>query len=72
MVVLRDEGKLEAVARAVLAANAKQVAAYRGGKTALFGYFVGQLMRETRGSAAPELANALLRRLLDAPEEPGA
>ena len=64
MAVIRDETALVAIAEKLLAANPKQVAAYRAGKTALLGFFVGQLMKETRGSASPELASALLTRLL--------
>jgi aspartyl-tRNA(Asn)/glutamyl-tRNA(Gln) amidotransferase subunit B len=66
MAVIRDEATLVAIAEKLLAANPKQVAAYRAGKTALLGFFVGQLMKETRGSASPELVNTLLTRLLRA------
>jgi aspartyl-tRNA(Asn)/glutamyl-tRNA(Gln) amidotransferase subunit B len=64
MAVIRDEATLVAIAEKLLAANPKQVAAYRAGKTALLAFFVGQLMKETRGSASPELVNAILTRLL--------
>jgi aspartyl-tRNA(Asn)/glutamyl-tRNA(Gln) amidotransferase subunit B len=64
MAVIKDEGALLAIARAVVAANPKQAAAYRAGKTALLGFFVGQVMKETRGSASPELVNSLLVRAL--------
>ena len=64
MAVIRDEATLVAIAEKLLAANPKQVAAYRAGKTALLGFFVGQLMKETRGSASPELVNTILARLL--------
>ena len=37
------------------------VAAYRGGKQGLLGYFVGQVMRETQGKADPKVVNSLLR-----------
>ena len=67
MAVIRDEGAIAALAEKLLAANPKQVAAYRAGKTALLGFFVGQLMKETRGSASPELVNTVLVRLLSAP-----
>ncbi|MCS6900986.1 MAG: Asp-tRNA(Asn)/Glu-tRNA(Gln) amidotransferase subunit GatB [Myxococcales bacterium] len=62
--VLRDEAALEALCRTILDANPKQVAAYRGGKTALLGFFVGAVMKETKGSASPTLVNAILTRLL--------
>jgi len=60
-----DTGAIEREIRAVLEANAGQVAAYRGGKTKIFGFFVGQVMKATRGQANPGLVNELLRKLLD-------
>ena len=42
-----------------------QVAQYRGGKTQVFGFLVGQLMKQTRGKAKAELANEILKELLD-------
>ncbi len=62
--VVGDRAAIEAAAREVLAASPKQVAQYRGGKTALLGYFVGQLMRATKGSADPALVNEVLTALL--------
>ena len=64
MVVIRDEAAILGIARTLVGANAKQAAAYRAGKTALLGFFVGQLMKETRGSASPDLVNAVLLRVL--------
>jgi aspartyl-tRNA(Asn)/glutamyl-tRNA(Gln) amidotransferase subunit B len=61
---LSDAGELEAICERVLAANPKQVTGYRTGKTALLGFFVGQVMKETRGSANPALVNEILTRLL--------
>jgi aspartyl-tRNA(Asn)/glutamyl-tRNA(Gln) amidotransferase subunit B len=68
MAVIRDEATIVAIAERLLAQNPKQAAAYRSGKTALLGFFVGQLMKETRGSASPELVNTVLVRLLSKPE----
>jgi aspartyl-tRNA(Asn)/glutamyl-tRNA(Gln) amidotransferase subunit B len=75
MAVLSDAGAIEGVVRTVLEKNAKQVASYRAGKTSLLGFFVGQVMKLTGGSAAPDVVNAVLKRLLDpeaeaAPSEP--
>ena len=61
---MSDAGELEVICQRVVAANAKQATAYRGGKTALLGFFVGQVMKETRGSANPALVNEILTRLL--------
>jgi len=67
MAVLSDEGAIEAIARPLLEANPKQVAAYRGGKTNMLGFFVGQIMKQTGGSASPAVVNTVLKRLLDNP-----
>jgi len=48
----------------VLAAQAGNVAEYRSGKEKLFGFFVGQAMKATRGNANPALLNEFLRRKL--------
>jgi len=64
MAVLSDAGAIERVVAEILAANPKQVAAYRGGKTALLGFFVGQVMKQTGGSASPAVVNEVLQRLL--------
>ena len=65
LVQIADEGALgEAVAR-VLAASPEQVAAYRGGKAATFGWFVGQVMKATGGKAAPAVVNRLLKEKLE-------
>ena len=55
-----DTGALEAIVDEVLAANPDKVEAYRGGKTGLLGFFVGQCMKATRGQGNPKLINQLL------------
>ncbi len=60
-----DTGAIDARIGEVLAANADKVAQYRGGKPALFGFFVGQTMKAMGGKANPQLVNELLRRQLD-------
>ena len=60
LVQISDRGQLETIVAEVLAANPAQVAAYRGGKEQLLGYFVGQVMKATRGQANPPLVNELL------------
>ena len=59
-----DTGALEGVVTRVLAAAPDEVAAYRQGKTKLMGFFVGQVMRETRGQANPQRVNQILQRML--------
>jgi aspartyl-tRNA(Asn)/glutamyl-tRNA(Gln) amidotransferase subunit B len=56
-----DTGAIEAAIEAVMARNADKVAEYRGGKDKLFGFFVGQVMKQTGGKANPALVNEILR-----------
>jgi aspartyl-tRNA(Asn)/glutamyl-tRNA(Gln) amidotransferase subunit B len=56
-----DTGAIDAEIDKVLAANADKVAEYRGGKQALFGFFVGQTMKAMAGKANPQLVNERLR-----------
>jgi aspartyl-tRNA(Asn)/glutamyl-tRNA(Gln) amidotransferase subunit B len=62
---ISDEGPIRDVVAGVLADHPREVATYRGGKTASFGWFVGQVMRATGGKANPEVVNRLLREALD-------
>jgi aspartyl-tRNA(Asn)/glutamyl-tRNA(Gln) amidotransferase subunit B len=59
-----DEGALEAAVDRVLAASPGEVERYRGGNRKLLGFFVGQVMKETRGKGNPAVVNALLKRKL--------
>ena len=59
-----DTGAIEAAVDTVLAANADKVAEYRGGKEALFGFFVGQTMKAMAGKGNPKLVNEVLRQRL--------
>jgi aspartyl-tRNA(Asn)/glutamyl-tRNA(Gln) amidotransferase subunit B len=56
-----DSSAIEKIVDEIIAANAGQVAAYRGGKTALFGFFVGQVMKASQGKANPSVVNDLLK-----------
>jgi aspartyl-tRNA(Asn)/glutamyl-tRNA(Gln) amidotransferase subunit B len=60
-----DEGPIRAAIEKVIAANPDQHAKYRGGKSALLGFFVGQVLKATGGKANPELVNRLLKERLD-------
>jgi len=60
-----DSGAIEAEVDKVLAANADKVAEYRGGKDKLFGFFVGQVMKATKGKANPQAVNEILKAKLD-------
>lgn len=61
---LSDEGALRLAAEEVLAGNPGLVAEFRAGKEKVFGFFVGQVMKKTRGMADPGKVNELLRQLL--------
>ncbi|MBB6096783.1 glutaminyl-tRNA synthetase [Deinobacterium chartae] len=62
--VVSDTAALEAVIARVLAANPDKVAAYRGGRSGLLGFFTGQVMKETRGQADPQAVQELLGKAL--------
>ncbi len=61
---MSDTGELEGVVDGVLAANAKSVADFQAGKENAFQYLIGQVMKETRGKANPEVVATLLRKKL--------
>jgi aspartyl-tRNA(Asn)/glutamyl-tRNA(Gln) amidotransferase subunit B len=61
---ISDSSSLAAAIEKVKADNPKQLAEYRSGKEKVFGYFVGQVMKETRGQANPKLLNELLQKAL--------
>jgi aspartyl-tRNA(Asn)/glutamyl-tRNA(Gln) amidotransferase subunit B len=58
---ITDVSAIEQAIDAVIAANPKQLADYRGGKDKLFGFFVGQVMKATQGKANPAQLNELLK-----------
>lgn len=60
LVQITDTGAIEKVIDEVLAANQSQVADYRGGRTKLFGFFVGAVMKASKGQANPDLVNKIL------------
>lgn len=59
-----DTGAIEKAIDAILAANADKVAEYKAGKEKLFGFFVGQVMKNTGGKANPAMLNDLLKKKL--------
>ena len=64
LVQVTDQRLIEEAIDRVLEANADLVEAYRKGREKLFGHFVGQVMKETRGKANPQLVNRLLKQKL--------
>ena len=63
---LTDSSAIEKIIDEIMAANPKQVEQYRAGKKTVIGFFVGQVMRASRGQANPQLVNELLARKLEA------
>jgi aspartyl-tRNA(Asn)/glutamyl-tRNA(Gln) amidotransferase subunit B len=61
-----DEGRIAELITEVIGNNADAVAQYRAGKTATFGFLVGQVMKATAGKANPKRVNELLKRTLEA------
>ena len=62
---ITDAAALEKLIDEVIAANPKQVEQYRGGKTTMAGFFVGQVMRASKGQANPALLNELVAKKLE-------
>ncbi|MAM33658.1 MAG: Asp-tRNA(Asn)/Glu-tRNA(Gln) amidotransferase GatCAB subunit B [Micavibrio sp.] len=59
-----DTGAIETLIDQVIAENPDNVAAYRGGKDKLFGFFVGQVMKKSQGKANPAMVNQILKKKL--------
>ncbi len=64
LIQISDEGELRAIALRVLAANPKTVDDYRAGKEKALGSLVGQMMKETRGKANPQIVNRVILELI--------
>jgi aspartyl-tRNA(Asn)/glutamyl-tRNA(Gln) amidotransferase subunit B len=64
LVQMSDEGDLLKIIREIMADNPAQVTQFKEGKTKVMGFFVGQLMKKTRGKANPKLANQLFAKEL--------
>ena len=60
-----DTGFIQEAINRVLAQNQDQVESYRAGKTKVFGFFVGQIMKETEGKVNPGILNELLKKTLE-------
>lgn len=64
LVQISDTSAIEKIIDDVLGANPSQVADYRGGRTKLFGFFVGAVMKASKGQANPDLVNKILQEKL--------
>jgi len=56
-----DMGAIEAICDEIIAANPEKVEQLKGGKDKLFGFFVGQVMKASKGSANPQVVNEILK-----------
>ena len=61
---ISDEGAIEKIVDEVLEKNSDKVAEYKSGKEKLFGFFVGQVMKASRGKANPQIVNKILKEKL--------
>jgi aspartyl-tRNA(Asn)/glutamyl-tRNA(Gln) amidotransferase subunit B len=61
LVQLSDSGEIDSIIDQVMAANPQQVESYRAGKESLFGFFVGQVMKASKGKANPKVVNEQLK-----------
>lgn len=64
LVQISDKGQLESIAKQVIDNNPKSVEDYKNGKKKALGFLVGQVMKETKGKANPQMVNTILNRLL--------
>jgi len=62
---VEDRGELEEIVREVLTEHPKEVKKYKDGKKKVFDFFVGEVMRKTKGKANPDVANKLLTKILE-------
>ena len=62
--VVSDEGAIREIIVGVIEANPDQVGTYKSGKTTIVGWFVGQVMKQSRGKADPQLTRSILEELL--------
>lgn len=64
LVQLSDTGEIDAIIEEVMVASQQQLAQYRAGKESLFGFFVGQVMKASKGKANPKVVNERLKEKL--------
>ena len=62
---ISDEGAIKEIVQKIVEAHPNEVQAYKNGKTNLLGFFVGQVMKETKGRANPKTVNELIRGFLE-------
>jgi aspartyl-tRNA(Asn)/glutamyl-tRNA(Gln) amidotransferase subunit B len=65
LVQITDTDALEDLVAKTISSHPGEAEAYKNGKTKLLGFFVGQIMKETRGQANPKIVNELLKQKLE-------
>lgn len=65
LVQISDTSALEEVAKKIVASNPEQVQQFLSGKDRVFGFFVGLMMKETKGQANPQIANDIMKKILE-------
>jgi aspartyl-tRNA(Asn)/glutamyl-tRNA(Gln) amidotransferase subunit B len=65
LVQISDDSAIIPIIEQVIASSPDSVKQYRAGKANVFGFFVGQVMKATKGQANPEMVNRLLKEKLD-------
>ena len=65
LIQISDEHELNKIVEDILKNSQAQVEQYKSGKTKVFGFFVGQVMKKTKGQANPKVVNEILRKYLD-------
>jgi aspartyl-tRNA(Asn)/glutamyl-tRNA(Gln) amidotransferase subunit B len=64
LVQISDAGEIEKIVDDVIARNPKEAARYKAGEEKLLGFFVGHVMKLTKGKANPQMVNELLKKKL--------
>jgi aspartyl-tRNA(Asn)/glutamyl-tRNA(Gln) amidotransferase subunit B len=65
LVQVSDIAAIEDIVAEILSETPQQVEQYKNGKTKVFGFFVGQIMKKTRGKANPQIVNDVLKKALE-------
>ena len=65
LVQISDEGAIKEIVKKVVEANPQSVADYKAGKDRAIGFLVGQIMKETKGKANPQIVNKLLLEIIN-------
>ena len=65
LVQISDEGAIKEICQRIVDANPQSIADYKAGKDRAIGYLVGQIMKETKGKANPQIVNKILLEIIN-------